>query len=543
MAHEPANAPDRLAGWRATLALVGGVTIARFAALLWVCTIPLIEDEAFYWEWSLRPALSYYTKGPGIAWLIRSTTELFGTSEFGVRAAAPICGAIVALCVARMAAIAGGQRAGFLAAVCVLCAPMLQASSMLMTIDGPYAACWALAALAACSALLREGKAAWIAMGLALGVGFLFKYTIVALPISLVIFAIWRRADLRLAQQWRLWAALGLAAAALGTLPVVVWNIREGWPTIAHLLGHLGVRGGDMPVTQGSGGWRYSPLWTLVYVLGPIGMIGPAVIVGAFGAARAARGLGDPATLPLRRLLACACATLFAFYLVVSFITEPEGNWSLAAFITALALAGVELAAGLDRLRQRIAAWRELPEPRPWQGWFLRRPQSPALAAWWATLAIGIAAGVALPLADRLATLLPSVIPAARLSGIRAMAHDADAQIAKLSEDGAKPFLLAMHYGRAAQLRFYMQDRPLVYCSGRTLGHGRVTQYDFWSDTNLRDPSLIERPALVVGGTRESWTPFFDDVGEPFTLDGDLKKGRPAMVCRGYRGIPTEPAP
>lgn len=542
MAHESANAPNRHTGWRATLALVGGVTIARLAALLWVCTIPLIEDEAFYWEWSLRPALSYYTKGPGIAWLIRVTTEVFGTSEFGVRAAAPICGAIVALCVARMAAIAGGHRAGFLAAVCVLCAPMLQASSMLMTIDGPYAACWAMAALAACSALLREGRAAWIAMGLALGAGFLFKYTIVALPISLVIFALWRRADLRLAPRWRLWAALGLATAALGTLPVVIWNAREGWPTIAHLLGHLGVQGGDMPVTQGSGGWRYSPLWTLVYVLGPIGMIGPAVILGGLGAVRAARGLGDASTLPLRRLLACACVALFAFYLIVSFITEPEGNWSLAAFITALALAGIELAAGLDRLRHRIAAWRELPEPRPWQGWFLRRPQSPALAAWWATLTIGIAAGVALPLADRLSTLVPSIIPAARLSGIRSMAADADARTATLAEGGSKPFLVAMHYGRAAQLRFYMQGRPLVYCSGRTLGHGRVTQYDFWSDTDLRDPSLLGRPALVVGGTLESWAPFFDEVGQPFTLDGDLKKGRPAMVCRGYRGIPTEPA-
>ncbi|MFZ4574277.1 MAG: ArnT family glycosyltransferase [Phycisphaerales bacterium] len=541
MAHHPSNDAAGSHAWRTTLRLVAVVTLARLAALLWVCTIPLIEDEAFYWEWGLRPALSYYTKGPGIAWLIRASTELLGTSEFGVRASAPICGAVVALCVAAMARMAGGPRAALFACVCVLCAPMLQAASLLMTIDGPYAACWAVCAWAGMYALLRHGRWSWALAGAALGVGFLFKYTIVALPISLACFAMACRRDLRLAPGWKAFLAAGTVLAMLGTVPVLVWNAQRDWPTLSHLLGHLGVRGGDMPVTQGPSGWRYSPAWTATYLASPLGLIGPAVIAAAAGVWRAFAGRGVE-QLAERRLLATCAAPLLVFYLAVSFVTEPEGNWAMAAFITALALAGVEIDRGMSEWEARFARWRALPEPRPRQGWVLARPQSGALLVWWATLVVGTVAGLALPLADRVAAAMPRVVPASRLTGIRDMAAHADRTLAELAaRDGGKPFLIAMHYGRAAQLRFYMKGRPKAYCSGRTLGHGRVTQYDFWEDTDLKDPALIGRPALVVGGTEASWAPFFGTVGAPFTLDGDRKRSRPAFVCSDYKGPGAAP--
>ena len=34
--------------------------------------------------WSQRPSLSYFSKGPGIAFTIRSSTAIFGANEFGV---------------------------------------------------------------------------------------------------------------------------------------------------------------------------------------------------------------------------------------------------------------------------------------------------------------------------------------------------------------------------------------------------------------------------------------------------------------------------
>ena len=42
-------------------------------------------DEAHYWEWSRHPDLSYYSKGPVIAYLIYIGTAIFGNNVFGIR--------------------------------------------------------------------------------------------------------------------------------------------------------------------------------------------------------------------------------------------------------------------------------------------------------------------------------------------------------------------------------------------------------------------------------------------------------------------------
>ena len=55
--------------------------------------------------------------------------------------------------------------------------------------------------------------------------------------------------------------ASGFAAA---TAPVLVWNAQNGWPTVRHLLGHLGLPGGDVPAAQShAAGYHYELSWTL----------------------------------------------------------------------------------------------------------------------------------------------------------------------------------------------------------------------------------------------------------------------------------------
>src|SRR5437868_15290096 len=75
------------AAW--TLVGVAAITAPR---LLWLALQPadLFPDEAQYWVWSQQLALGYYSKPPLVAWLIASTTGLFGDSEFAVRLSAPL---------------------------------------------------------------------------------------------------------------------------------------------------------------------------------------------------------------------------------------------------------------------------------------------------------------------------------------------------------------------------------------------------------------------------------------------------------------------
>ena len=55
-------------------------------------SIELAPDEAYYYQWSLRPDLCYFSKGPGVAAAIRLGTMLLGTSEAGVRFLSPLWG-------------------------------------------------------------------------------------------------------------------------------------------------------------------------------------------------------------------------------------------------------------------------------------------------------------------------------------------------------------------------------------------------------------------------------------------------------------------
>jgi 4-amino-4-deoxy-L-arabinose transferase-like glycosyltransferase len=157
------------------------------------------------------------------------------------------------LAIAALAGRVGGARAALVAALGMACIPAFHATAMLMTIDGPYIACWAGVALAAwrlreCADSGRATTAWWIGLGACLGVGFLFKYTIVLIVPGLLLWA-WAHAPERgTSRGTALRVALAATVFAAIVSPVVIWNQRHAWPTLAHLLGHVGAPGGGCAV-------------------------------------------------------------------------------------------------------------------------------------------------------------------------------------------------------------------------------------------------------------------------------------------------------
>src|SRR4029077_188343 len=75
---------------RATWVFILCLTAIRLALL---GTTDLEVDEAHYWMWSERLAPAYFSKGAGVAFVIRASTALFGANEFGVRFFSPILAA------------------------------------------------------------------------------------------------------------------------------------------------------------------------------------------------------------------------------------------------------------------------------------------------------------------------------------------------------------------------------------------------------------------------------------------------------------------
>lgn len=537
--------------WRATLALILGVTLARLLYLYLLCPYNLVEDEATYWEWSRRLDWSYHTKGPGMALAIRAATALLGHSEAAIRTVSVVSSAIGALGIAALGAEASCRigtdprrrwDVGFVSAALFLLIPVFQVVGLLATIDGPFTACWAVASWAAFVALERRRAWGWALAGLALGVGFLFKYTILLLLPGLLFYAIWRRYRLR---DRSLLAGLlvGLVLMLAGFAPVLIWNQANGWPTLAHLLGHLGMEGGDMPVAPPSGGagWTYSPLWTIDFLLTQLGIVGPALVLGVGAAVRAVRNRKTDAAVWPAQLYLIACGTpVLLFYLLVSFKTEPEGNWAMGGYVTMAALAGWAVVEARPRYRRKMEAWRALPEPRPKAGFFRRRPEVMEQVLWHWSIATGIVVALGMARVDLIARAIPVLQGrVSSLSAAAVLANDAQTRAGELAQQtGKEPFYIAQHYGRASILAYYIPSHPSVKCTSSRMG-GRVTSYDYWADTDLDDPSLRGRPALLVGATPEQWAPLFERVVPIGRLKGEHKRMRDAFLGYGYKGWPA----
>ena len=74
--------------------LIAALTAMR---LVYAGVLDLRTDEAYYWTWSKESALSFLDHPPGIAWLIRFGTAIFGDTRLGVR-----FGGIVAMLVTQL---------------------------------------------------------------------------------------------------------------------------------------------------------------------------------------------------------------------------------------------------------------------------------------------------------------------------------------------------------------------------------------------------------------------------------------------------------
>lgn len=519
---EPVNLHKR--PWWDSIANTPGMLWALILALLaarlvwqWFSPYTLIEDEAHYWEWARRLDWSYYSKGPGVAWVIWASTRVFGDSEFAVRLPAAVATALGMLAVARTTQmLTGNRRYAFIAGILYNAVPGIAVASMLMTIDAPYIACWAWASYFAISAMMRDRHRDWVWFGAFIAIGFLFKYTILLL-IPSVLFAMWltRRERSRTRVGW---FAIGLLVSLLGLIPVAIWNAQHDWATVRHLLGHLGMKGGD---TENTAAGRHEA-WTIVWFFEYIGLqllVGGPVIALGLLAWLNARKPGNEEVRGMVRVCVALALPLLVFYMLVSLKVQTEGNWAMAAFVTLIP----------------PAAW------CVYDG--VRRVDHPIKFFWGAAMFVLVGALLLFPAAPRIAKtpLIGPLLPMYRMTGMRDHAQDARRVLTEIEErTGQKPFVITNHYGRASLLAFYLPGHPVVYCSSAHIG-GRRTQYDEWDQTDLDNPDtlagLLGRPALMLGGPPRHWQSAFDTIEDLGKLEAEPKSHGSAYIGIGFRGF------
>lgn len=541
------DARSNSAWWARLVALAIAIALVRLAVLI-TSGLGLSADEAHYWDWSRHLDWSYPTKGPGIAYAIAGATSVFGDAPWAIRTVA-VAGAAIGLVLmgAFVRSCALGRdtamRTMWWGVLLFALVPAYQVTSLLATIDAPYIACW-IASLWAGLAMLRRlespknAMTPALALGLALGIGFLFKYTILFLALSLLIALIVRRKHAHCPKRTVGTLLVVLATLIVCIMPVIVWNQREGWPTVAHLLGHLGAPGGDVP-TDGEGrAWTIR--WFVEFAGSQLGVIGPTIALCYL----AVRTKGEDAGTLVRTWCLASATPIVIVYLAVSLFTDAEANWPIAGYTGLIALVALRLPGAMDAWRERVRVWSDLPEPRPRAGFFKKSPETHwQLWTHWSIAYGGVVALATLLLPVLVRTPIGDTGAIDRLQRSERLAAMVIGAIEREGLDAPTLVIMTDRYTSASRLAHALHmemgdDAPTVTSAASLLGDRR-SAYDYWAETDPR--GLSAETVLLVGGAKpRKWTDRFAIATIEPMLDAPDPTFGGLYLARGLTGaLPT----
>lgn len=209
------------------------------------------RDELYYVAGGLHPSFGYVDHPPLVPLLGGLIYSIFGASLLALRAAPAIAsGVIVLLAVAMVVELDGGRTARWVAALLTAISPVfLVTNGMFQTVTFDQMA-WAVVLLLVLRLLRTGDERIWLAIGLALGIGLMIKYTIGLLIIGLV-------TGLLLTSQRRWlqtrWPYLGAAITFVVVLPNLIWQMMHGLPTLEFIRNNSAQARDDMPLLANLG--------------------------------------------------------------------------------------------------------------------------------------------------------------------------------------------------------------------------------------------------------------------------------------------------
>lgn len=191
----------------------------------------LFVDEAQYWLWGQNLDFGYYSKPPMLAWLIRATTELAGSSaHFWVRLPAPLLHMAIALILMSITRRIYGVRTAAWAGPIYVALPIVTVGSLLISTDTLMLLFFAIA-FAMYQRLLEQSSIRYaLIMGIAIGLGMMSKYAAIYFVIGAVLAAVFQD-NAKLA--WRD-VLIAIAAALVSMAPNIWWNSTHQLTTLRH---------------------------------------------------------------------------------------------------------------------------------------------------------------------------------------------------------------------------------------------------------------------------------------------------------------------
>lgn len=329
---------------RLTALTVIGLVALRLAIAAW---LPLTFDEAYYWQWSKHLAGGYYDHPPMVAVVIWLGTLIAGDTEFGVRLVSVLLGLPMSWAVFRAAQLLfGGVRIACTATLLLNATLIAAAGTIIVTPDAPLlvASSFVLYALAQ---VLASGRGIWwLAVGAAVGVALLSKYTAMFFGPIILIWLLW----VPKLRRWLTspWPYLGgLLALALFS-PVLWWNAEHEWVSFAKQLGRARIESFRPAYIAELIPTQFAFATPLVFILGVLGLY-----------ALARRDVGATGS---RTLISATVWTIVVYFAWHALHARVEANW-LSPIYPAFAIAGAVAAtavpwgARMQRLVRFCANW------------------------------------------------------------------------------------------------------------------------------------------------------------------------------------------
>lgn len=499
--------------------LIGLVVYAVVLRLVYLGSVELLPEEAYYWNYSRHLDIGYLDHPPLVAWLIRLGTAAFGQTEFGIRIGALTCAVIAGAFVYRLTRNLYGAAVAPAALVLGQILPFFFLSGLLMTPDAALTAAWAASLYYLERALVAGRATAWWGVAVALGIGMISKYSIgLLVPVTLA-FMLWDRPSRR---WWGCWQPYGAALLALAIFsPVILWNAQHEWASFAFQTSR---RLAEAP--------RFALHKLLASVLVLITPIGALAVVMACMRRSAADGDG---AVRRQRFITVAIFVPLTVFAIFSLRHEVKLDWTGAPLSAALPIMALGMITTAATAGARAAAHADI------RGW-LRNAWAPTLV----TLLLIYGAGL-----HYLVLGLPGLGYGKHIELVPVGWRDFSRRIAAIAEQsrietGREPLIVGMdRYAIASELAFYLTKSAdsVIETSSAHLFEGVGLMYERWTPPEQqvgRTLLLVAWDARDLAGKSvesrvERLGPIEDEI---LTRDGQVVCHYYHRLAYNYRNIP-----
>lgn len=309
-------------------AVIAAMTLLR---IIYASVIELRTDEAYYWTWSKESVASFLDHPPGIAWLIRFGTAIFGDTDLGVR-----FGGIVAMLVTQILLADIVRRVTHDVRAIVLAVLMPEAAlyyGLLMSKVSPDTAMipFAVAMIWSLVLIAQTGDGRWwLLAGLFAGLALLGKFTAIMFAPAVLAFALvpdWRWRWLRSPYPY-----LAVLIATIVFSPVLIWNAQHDWATFRFQL----VRA----IANYEFSWR-----TLGDYIGlQFGLVGFVMLPVVLSGLTLTAWRGYRKREPVAILLSTAVLVPFLYFLWKSLTLRVGDTWPMFMWPVGFAAAAINIA-------------------------------------------------------------------------------------------------------------------------------------------------------------------------------------------------------